>query len=214
MMGDSHIRNLFTATVAGFRGVKYFADAHADGSVKGRGLMYTHVFRLTRDGEASDLVPPCGHALGAQVQRPAGVPRPRPALGERHTHRGAGQLVREDSGPVRRVVRGPDGAAPGRPRVAARNPPLPLGGNPAEKRGVLIHDWMNATYPDRMAYLRQDQLSGGAGAWQGRSTYHFACGFSRVDVRNDAIGAAEPCTDVKDTMQVRALVTLLFEGLL
>ncbi|EJK45561.1 hypothetical protein THAOC_35818, partial [Thalassiosira oceanica] len=32
MMGDSHIRNLFTATVAGFRGVRYFAEAHADGS--------------------------------------------------------------------------------------------------------------------------------------------------------------------------------------
>ncbi|EJK72405.1 hypothetical protein THAOC_06067 [Thalassiosira oceanica] len=229
MMGDSHIRNLFTATVAGFRGVRYFAEAHADGSVKESGLMYTYVFRLTRDGEASDLVgwkgeikanrnasmlDECDCSEVARCLRVVMLWAPK--FNDQLEYL---DLVPKDSGPVRRVVRGPDGASAGRPRVAARNPPLPLGGNPAEKRGALIHDWMNATYPDRMAYLRQDQLSGGAGArqgwsWQGRPTHHFACGFNRVDVRNDAIGAAEPCTDVKDTMQVRALVTLLFEGLL
>ena len=240
MMGDSHIRNLFTAMVAGFRGVGHFAEAHADGSGKKSGLVYTYEFRLTKDGEASDKVgwkggikairdmstlEECDCSEVARCLRVFMLWAPffKDQLGYFDlVSRWESDIVIVDPGNSyeKRVILSGEWKE-GLTALLRDDPTLRLGilhfpwGGPREERGALIRDWMNATYPDRMAYLRQDQLQGVAGGgWQGRSTFHFTCGFSQVDVRNDAIAAAEPCTDITDTMQVRALVTLLFEGLL
>ncbi len=54
MMGDSHIRNLFTATVHGLRGSTAFAEAHAGNDAKGNGIILTYEWRKDIDGNASD----------------------------------------------------------------------------------------------------------------------------------------------------------------
>ena len=56
MMGDSHIRNLFTATVNGLRGMESFAEAHASGAGKTAGVAYSYEWRLNKDGSATDRV--------------------------------------------------------------------------------------------------------------------------------------------------------------
>ncbi|KAL7503031.1 hypothetical protein ACHAXN_002697 [Cyclotella atomus] len=54
MYGDSHIRNLFIATVFGLRGVDMFAEAHADAEKKDSGIIYSYEWRLHNDGSADD----------------------------------------------------------------------------------------------------------------------------------------------------------------
>lgn len=54
MMGDSHIRNLFTATVHGLRGSSAFAEAHAGNRAKTAGIILTYEWRKDIDGVASD----------------------------------------------------------------------------------------------------------------------------------------------------------------
>eukprot|EP00986_Skeletonema_menzelii_P004552 scaffold1561_cov129-Skeletonema_menzelii.AAC.5 len=48
MMGDSHIRNFFTATVHGLRGSSAFAEAHAKSDAKDTGIILTYEWR--KDG--------------------------------------------------------------------------------------------------------------------------------------------------------------------
>mmetsp|Transcript_19215 Transcript_19215/g.40226 ORF Transcript_19215/g.40226 Transcript_19215/m.40226 type:complete len:612 (+) Transcript_19215:75-1910(+) len=54
MLGDSHIRNLFTATINGFRGVRYFAEAHAGDAIKESGIVYAYEWRLYQNESAVD----------------------------------------------------------------------------------------------------------------------------------------------------------------
>lgn len=51
MMGDSHIRNLFTATVHGLRGSSAFAEAHAGNDAKDTGIILTYEWRKDVDGD-------------------------------------------------------------------------------------------------------------------------------------------------------------------
>ena len=46
MQGDSHIRNLFTATVNGLRGIESFAEAHSSLEVKNGGMFESYEWRL------------------------------------------------------------------------------------------------------------------------------------------------------------------------
>ena len=55
MIGDSHIRNIFTATIHGFRGMEAFVEAHADGAAKARGIVKSYEWRLHKNGTASDF---------------------------------------------------------------------------------------------------------------------------------------------------------------
>lgn len=55
MIGDSHIRNVFTATIHGFRGMEAFVEAHADGAAKARGIIKSYEWRLYQNGTASDF---------------------------------------------------------------------------------------------------------------------------------------------------------------
>ena len=54
MMGDSHIRNLFTATVHGLRADNAFVEAHEDISEKDSGIILTYEWRKNVGGSASD----------------------------------------------------------------------------------------------------------------------------------------------------------------
>ena len=55
MLGDSHIRNLFTATVHGLRGSSAFAEAHAGSDVKDTGIILTYEWRIEEDsGDSSN----------------------------------------------------------------------------------------------------------------------------------------------------------------
>jgi len=84
----------------------------------------------------------------------------------------------------------------------------------SQPKGAALTEWtINGTHPDRKSYLPQNAVNDNDGL-QGRRTFHFACGLGRVDVENDNINAAEPCTDVVDTAQVRAFITVHFDALL
>jgi hypothetical protein len=89
---------------------------------------------------------------------------------------------------------------------------FPWGNQPvANERTETIKLWANeATNGGRIAYMRQDDII--FDGLQGRATFHFACGLSQVNVKNDVIQAAEPCTDRQDTNQIRALTTVLFDA--
>ena len=54
MLGDSHIRNLFTATVHGLRGSSAFAEAHAGSDVKDTGIILTYEWRIEEDSGDSN----------------------------------------------------------------------------------------------------------------------------------------------------------------
>ena len=87
------------------------------------------------------------------------------------------------------------------------------GNQPLKERADALTEWTtNGTYPHRKSYLPQSAMK--LDGLQGRNTFHFACGLGQVDVENDNIAAAEPCTDVVDTAQVRALITVHFDALL
>jgi hypothetical protein len=53
MMGDSHIRNLFTATVHGLRGDYAFAESHAESEEKDDGIILTYEWRKYGDGRSA-----------------------------------------------------------------------------------------------------------------------------------------------------------------
>ena len=84
-------------------------------------------------------------------------------------------------------------------------------GNQPKGRVQALTAWTNGTYANRKSYLKQSSLHGGG--IQGRNTFHFACGLGKVNVVNDKINAAEPCTDETDTAQIRALITIHFDAL-
>lgn len=52
-MGDSHIRNLFTATIAGLRGQATFAEGHLRNRAEKAGVLFTYRYaqKLKRDGD-------------------------------------------------------------------------------------------------------------------------------------------------------------------
>jgi hypothetical protein len=91
----------------------------------------------------------------------------------------------------------------------------PWGKHPVNERREAIQSWFaNSSYADRTAYMRQDDITFPPEYIQGRYTFHFACGLSQVNVKNDQIAALEPCTDVVDTTFIRALTTVLFGAFL
>ncbi|KAL7436817.1 hypothetical protein ACHAXM_005341 [Skeletonema potamos] len=53
MMGDSHIRNLFTAAVHGLRGDYAFAESHAESEEKDDGIILTYEWRKYGDGKSA-----------------------------------------------------------------------------------------------------------------------------------------------------------------
>lgn len=86
------------------------------------------------------------------------------------------------------------------------------GSQPVGERRSALTQWTSrGMHTNRKSYLPQDAMNTNDGL-QGRKTFHFACGLGRVDAENDNINAAEPCTDVVDTAQVRAFITVHFDA--
>ena len=92
---------------------------------------------------------------------------------------------------------------------------FPWGDQP-KGRLVALATWTtNATHTSRMSFLQQSAMPmpNYLQSIQGRKTWHFACGLGEVNVESDNINAAEPCTDMIDTAQIRALITVHFDAL-
>ena len=51
------------------------------------------------------------------------------------------------------------------------------------------------------------------GGKQGLKTFHYTCGLGKFKVTNDNINAAEPCTNLIDTVDIMALVTVHYDAL-
>ncbi|KAL7528606.1 hypothetical protein ACHAWF_002627 [Thalassiosira exigua] len=236
MMGDSHIRNLFTATLNGLRGVESFAEAHASAEVKARGIVEIYDWRLMRDGSATDRVViytgtstnehepfedcPCDRVRKCLRVAFIWAPRFAEQLNQMHLVQELNPdlvIVEPGNSYESEVALSPEWAAKF-DELLRDDAHLQLGllhfvwgQQPAERPAVLREWTTNATYADRKSYLRQDAIQ--LDILQGRKTFHFACGLGKVDVENDIIHAAEPCTDATDTAQIRALVTIHFSAL-
>ena len=240
--GDSHIRNIFTATVNGLRGMPYFAEAHADDAGKAKGVALAYEWRLHADGSASDLFSvyrntadkdptpfedcPCDEKVlrclriafiwaphfGEQLNQmhfvtewdtdlivlePGNSYEPKTVVSPEWKSK-LEELLSEDEGLHLGILHFPWGNQPS-----------------AKDRKIALDEWTtNGVNADRMSYLQQSSVSGGSGGMQGQKTFHFACGLGQVDVRNDNIGAAEPCADTTDTAQIRAFATVHFGAFL
>jgi len=238
MLGDSHIRNLFTATVNGLRGVESFTEAHADDAGKGRGIAESYEWRLLKDGSATDRIDvhtdtksndtapfedcPCDEVQrclriafiwaptfdeqlsqihfvtkwksNIAIVEPGNAYEPSVILSPEWTEK-FDQLMRDDENLQLGILHFSWGSQP-------------------NERGDALTTWtINGTYADRKSYLEQSAMSATVGGMQGRSTFHFSCGLGKVNVGNDNINAAEPCTDLTDTAEIRALVTVHFDAL-
>jgi hypothetical protein len=92
---------------------------------------------------------------------------------------------------------------------------FPWGNQPKGRTAALAAWTTNATHASRMSFLQQSAmpLPKDLQSRQGRKTWHFACGLGKVNLESDNINAVEPCTDVIDTAQIRALITVHFDAL-
>lgn len=238
MMGDSHIRNLFTATVNGLRGVESFTEAHADTAGKGRGIAQTYEWRLLKDGSATDRIAvhtdtktnnptifedcPCGD----EVQRCLRIAFIwAPMFNEQLSQidfvtKWKSNIVIVEPGNAyeHSVALSPAWTAK-LDELMRDDENLQLGilhfswGSQPKERGDALTAWTtNGTYADRKSYLKQSAMTATVGGMQGRKTFHFSCGLGKVNVENDIITAAEPCTDLTDTAEIRALITVHFDA--
>jgi len=239
MIGDSHVRNAFTATVNGLRGIRAFAEAHADEASKARGIAESYEWRWNGDGTASDHV---GVYANTKTNEPAffedcpcnaevirclriiflWAPTFGEQLSQMHLARKwESDLVIVEPGNAyeHSVVLSSEWTAK-LDEMLDEDENLQLGilhfvwgSQPVgERRGALTEWTTSWMHPDRKSYLPQDSMNDNDGL-QGRMTFHYACGLGRVDAGNDNINAAEPCTDVVDTAQIRAFITVHFNAL-
>lgn len=234
MQGDSHIRNLFTATVNGLRGIEYFAEAHADEENKVRGVAESYEWRLHRDGSATDIFAVYADTLSVvptpfedcpcdeEVQKCLRIafiwaPTFREQLNQIH-------LVTEWKSDI--IIVGPGNSYESSEILSSEwtakydqllqdDGHLRLGilhfpwGKQPKGREAALTSWSRHR---RKSYALQSTMYP-QGNSQGRKTFHFACGLGRVSVVNDNIKAVEPCNDLSDTAHIRALITLHFEAL-
>jgi hypothetical protein len=237
------VRNLFTATVNGFRGVRAFVEAHEDRESKARGIAESYYWKLHGDGTASDRFAmhvdtlamdadlfedcPCDMTVdGALVKKCLRIafvwaPTFEDQLRQLHV------LTNEKSDLV-----------------------IVSPGNAAEPTDVLPNIW-TAAYDDLMREYEDlhvavvhypfgtqpEGRSDALYAWTTNNTAHagrmsyldqhamkhvptnskdmtkYACGLGKVDVENDNILAVKPCTDLTDTAHVRALITVHLDAL-
>ena len=237
MQGDSHVRNTFTATVNGLRGIESFTEAHADDAGKGRGIAETYEWRLNNDGSATDRVAvhadtntnepiffedcPCDKVQ--QCLRIGFIWAPMFSEQLNHIHvvsKWKSNLVIVEPGNSYEssTVLSSEWTAKF-DELLQEDEHLQLGilhfvwGRQPKERGDALTEWTtNGTYPNRKSYLQQSAILKSDGL-QSRRTFHFACGLGKVEFWNDNINAAEPCTDVTDTAQIRALITVHFDAL-
>ena len=239
LFGDSHIRNLFTATVYGLRGIQSFAEGHAGNATKARGIAISYEWRLHQNGTAIDHItvhsdvkyrdpelfdncncneevkkclriaffwaPTWNEQLNYShyikkweadlvIVEPGNSYEPSLALSTEWASR-FDSLLLEDKTLHLGLLH------------------FPYGNQPADRKDVLT-SWTNkGTFANRKSYLSQSAMEPPIGGKQGLKTFHYTCGLGKFKVTNDNINAAEPCTDLIDTFDIRALVTVHYDAL-
>ena len=235
--GDSHIRNLFTATVNGLRGIESFAEAHSSLAVKTKGILQSYEWRLNLDGSASDHFDihlqantdeptfedcPCDEVLRCLRIVFIWAPSFNEQISQIHRLRdwSSNIIIVEPGNAYEHTVVLSSEWTSNFDKLLEENESLQLGvlhfswgSQPIQERRAALTEWTtNGTNANRKSYLQQKDISE-VGGMQGRMTFHFACGLGQVEVRNDNINAAEPCTDFTDTAQIRAMATVHFDAL-
>ncbi|KAL7532334.1 hypothetical protein ACHAXR_004566, partial [Thalassiosira sp. AJA248-18] len=235
MIGDSHVRNLFTATVSGLRGLESFAEVHFQAGKSG-GEVRSYEWRLKNgiatdrvgiylDAKKNEPIPfedcPCG-----EVQRCLRIafiwaPTFKNQLRWMHlAQKWESDLIIATPGNdyERSLVLSSNWTAQF-DKMLQQNNNLQLGilhfvrgKRPGEGRArkAALNEWItNGAHSNRMSYLIQSEIRK-----VGRQirSFHFACSLRKVNAENDMIAAAEPCTDMTDTAQIRALVTVHFDA--
>lgn len=223
IQGDSHVRNLFTATVNGLRGIEFFAEAHADDKNKELGVAESYEWRMLHDGTATDRFAvysdtfsvdpnpfddcPCNEMV-VKCLRIAFIWAPtfRNQLNQIH-------FVTKWKSDI--VIVEPGNAYESSDLLSSNwtekfdqlleaDDHLRLGilhfpwGKQPNGREDALKMWINGAHSDRKSYALQSTMYP-PGNSQGRQTFHFACGLGRVDALNDNIKAVEPCSDLSDT---------------
>ena len=239
--GDSHVRNLFTATINGLRGVETFAEAHAGSAAKERGVALSYEWRLHQNGTASDFFAvhsdvlfvdptpfedcPCGD-LVRRCLRVAFIwaPKFNDQLRMIHfvtTWKSDIVIVEPGNAYEQTNVLSYEWTAK-YDSLLRENKYLQLGvlhfpwGDQPYGREAALANWTtNTTHAGRISLLRQSAMPmpEELQSMQGRKSFHFACSMGKVNVENDRINAVEPCTDIVDTAQIRALITVHFDAL-
>ncbi|KAL3806964.1 hypothetical protein ACHAXA_011381 [Cyclostephanos tholiformis] len=237
MMGDGHVRNLFTATINGLRGVRAFAEAHEDREAKSRGIAESYFWRLHKDGTASDRYAvhvdtyarnadifedcPCDEVEKCLRIAFVWAPKFEDQLRQLHV------LTNEKSDVV--IVSPGNAAEPidALPYIwtAAFDDLLreyenlqlgvvqyPFGMQPEGRAAALAH-WTtnNTAHAGRMSFLNQKEMK--HVPTNSKNMTKYACGLGKVNVENDNIIAIKPCTDLTDAAHVRALITVHLDAL-
>ncbi|KAL7542087.1 hypothetical protein ACHAXR_011507 [Thalassiosira sp. AJA248-18] len=233
MMGDSHIRNLYTATVSGLRGMKSFAEAHNPAG-KGGGEVRSYEWRLLKNVSATDRTAiyfdarnnepiPFEDCPCDEMQRCLRIAFIwAPTFNEQLSWVHLAQkwdsnlimIVEPGNSYESSLVLSSNWTAKF-DELLQQNNNLQLGilhfvwGRQPSERSAALREWTtNSTHANRKSYLRQSDHIMVVGGKQAQS-YHILL----VKVQNDDIKAAEPCTDMTDTAQIRALMTVHFDAL-
>jgi hypothetical protein len=256
MIGDSHIRNLFTATVHGLRGSYAFAEAHAGSDDKDTGIILTYQWRKHHHDDNTTISASDHFAVHANTNhntnytslfedcscnnnedivrclRIAFIWAPHFADQVKHvqlvndlqadlvivepgnSYETKVALSNEWKAAMEQILRQPNNEHRRDRHLAILH--FPYGKQPKE-RPETIEAWLRAidnnstkSSSNRISYWQQGKF--GFGRIQSRKTWHYACGLSRVEVRNDVIMSIEPCTDEADTAYIRAITTLHFDA--
>ena len=244
--GDQHIRNLFTATINGLRGIDTFVESHENKHAKARGIAESYYWRLNYNGTAMDQFNehvdtyahdanlfedcPCDGGNNTndnnKVQRCLRIafvwaPTFDDQLRQLH-------IVTNEQSDI--VIVSPGNAAEvtnilPNEWMAAYQELLdeydylqlgivhyPFGPQPTEERETILTNWTtNNEHASRMSVLNQHNMK--HRPTTNNEMTKFACGLGKVNVTNDNIIAYKPCTDVTDTAQIRALITVHLDAL-
>ena len=244
MYGDSHVRNLFTATIFGLRGIGAFVESHASAERKESGIIYSYEWRLHHNGTADDRFEfyegtnlknstnPVLHCScdDQEVKRCLRIFFVwAPTMGEQYSKFSlvpwweTDLLIVEPGNGYDRSNTIDENWRLKLDELLDKDKHLRLGilhwtwrngRSRMRLRTESVNLWVNgSSNADRIAYLRQDAISFEPGL-QRKTIFHSACMLSKVNVSNDKIDAAEPCTDRSDYSHIRALTTVLFDAFL
>ena len=239
MMGDSHVRNLFTATVNGLRAMEHFAEAHPGDNIKERGIIEAYEWRMYRNGSATDRVNvyleanekqhtifepcPCDSNELVRCLRVGFIWAPMflDQIGHLiQVRKWKSDIIIVEPGNVYE----PDIALSTEwtaefDKLLSKDENVHIGilhwpwGNQPKDRVSHITNWTASKFALRKSYWQHNSGFHDNHAIQGSKTWHFACSLSKENTSNDKILAVEPCTDQVDTSQIRAFVTVHFDAL-
>lgn len=243
--GDQHIRNLFTATINGLRGIDAFVESHENKHLKARGIAESYYWRLYTNGTATDqfnehidtfasdadLFEDCSCGNNntddkntvQRCLRIAFIWAPTFDEQLRQLH-----IVTNEESDI--VIVSPGNSAEAtnvlpNEWMAAYQQILddydylqlgivhyPFGPQPTKERETDLTNWTtNNTHASRMSVLNQHNMKHRPTTTNEMTK--FACGLGKVNIANDNIIAFKPCTDVTDTAQMRALITVHLDAL-